>query len=80
MADDDNDDSYTEVESLELQEGDVSVVIRADGQVEFLMSYEDEESVEYATSLKLIHFLAFAMESEECRVLFEKSLDKLSLN
>jgi hypothetical protein len=74
------DDELPEVESLELQEGDVSVVIRADGEIEFLTAYDDENSAEHATALKIIHFLAFALESEECRALFEKSLDKLALN
>jgi len=62
--------------TLELEEGDVSVVIRSDGEVEFLMYAEDEESEEYAHSMRMIEYMKFVLLSRECLDIFEKSLQK----
>lgn len=70
------DDVGEEVGTLELQEGDVSVVIRADGEVEFLIFSEDESSEEYAHSMRLVEYLKFVLDSRECLDVFQKSLTK----
>lgn len=72
MADDD--EEPTDMGNLELYEGDVSMIIRADGEVEFLIAHEGDESDEYHIALKMVHFLKFALESDACRDLFERSL------
>lgn len=72
-------DAQDEVEvdgTLELGEGDVSVVIRSDGEVEFLMCADDEESEEYAHSMRMIEYMKFVLLSRECLDIFEKSLLK----
>lgn len=60
--------------NLELFEGDVSMVIRSDGEVEFLIASEEENSEDYLRSLHLVHYLKFVLEDEACKSLFEKSL------
>lgn len=72
----DGQDVGEESGTLLLEEGDVSVVIRADGEVEFLIFSEDEASEEYAHSMRLVEYLKFALDSRECLDLFEKSLQK----
>lgn len=70
----DDGESDDEVSNLEIEEGDLSMVIRSDGEVEFLMACEDEESDQYLALLRMIHYLRFVLESPECRELFDKSL------
>jgi hypothetical protein len=69
-------DEVEEAGSLELEEGDVSMVIRADGEVEFMIFTEDEASEEYAQSMRMIEYLKFVLDSRECLNVFEKSLQK----
>jgi len=69
-------DEVEEAGSLELEEGDVSVVIRSDGEVEFLIYAEDEASEEYAHSMRMVEYLRFVLDSRECLDVFEKSLQK----
>ena len=69
-----DDDEPVNMGNLELYEGDVSVVLRADGEVEFLVACDDEESEEYLVSIYKVRYLQFVLESEECRRLFERSL------
>lgn len=68
MSDDDRD------ENLELFEGDISMVVRSDGKVEFIIACDDESSEDYLRSLHLVHYLKFALEDERCKELFERSL------
>lgn len=58
--------------NLELYEGDLSVVIRSDGDVEFLIACEDEESDDYARCMNLVRFLKFALEDGRCREIFDR--------
>lgn len=69
-------DEVEEAGTLELGEGDVSVVIRADGDVEFLIFTEDEESDEYAHSMRMVEYLRFVLDNRECLDMFEKNLQK----
>lgn len=69
-------DEVEEAGTLELGEGDVSVVIRADGEVEFLIFTEDEESGEYAHSMRMVEYLRFVLDNRECLDMFEKNLQK----
>ena len=69
-----DDDEPVNMGNLELYEGDVSVVLRADGEVEFLVACDDEESEDYYISLRKVRFIQFVLESDECRRLFERSL------
>lgn len=69
-----DDDESAEEGNLDLYEGDVSVVFRADGDVEFLIAIDDENSEAYARSLNLVMFIKFALEDRSCKELFEKSL------
>lgn len=69
-------DEVEEAGTLELAEGDVSVVIRSDGEVEFLIFTEDEASEEYAHSMRMVEYLKFVLDSRECLDVFEKSLQK----
>lgn len=69
-------DEVEEAGTLELGEGDVSVVIRADGEVEFLIFTEDEESDEYAHSMRMVEYLRFVLDNRECLDMFEKNLQK----
>lgn len=69
-----DDEEPVDMGNLELYEGDVSVVLRADGEVEFLVACDDEESEEYLVSIYKVRYLQFVLESEECRRLFERSL------
>jgi hypothetical protein len=78
MSDDDRDDPV-DMGNLELFEGDVSMVVRADGEVEFLIASEEEDSEDYLRSLHLVHYLKFVLEDEGCKRLFEDSLSA-SLN
>lgn len=71
MADDDD---PVDMGNLELFEGDVSMVVRADGEVEFLIASEEEDSEDYIRSLHLVHYLKFVLNDERCRELFEQSL------
>jgi hypothetical protein len=71
MADDDD---PVDMGNLELFEGDVSMVVRADGEVEFLIASEEEDGEDYIRSLHLVHYLKFVLEDERCRELFEQSL------
>ena len=73
MADD---DKPVEMGNLDIYEGDVSMVLRANGEVEFLLACEDEESEEYLVSLDMVHYLQFVLESDGCRDLFEKFLQE----
>ena len=50
------------------------MVIRSDGEVEFLIASEEENSEDYLRSLHLVHYLKFVLEDEACKSLFEKSL------
>lgn len=72
----DDDDKPVEMGNLDIYEGDVSMVLRANGEVEFLLACEDEESEMYLVSLDMVHYLKFVLESGECRDLFEKSLQE----
>lgn len=69
-------DEGEEAGTLELEEGDVSVVIRSDGEVEFLIYTEDEASEEYVHSMRMVEYLKFVLDSRECLDVFEKSLQK----
>lgn len=69
-------DEVEEAGTLELEEGDVSVIIRSDGEVEFLIFTEDEASEEYAHSMRMVEYLKFVLDSRECLAVFEKSLHK----
>jgi hypothetical protein len=69
-------DEVEEAGTLELEEGDVSVVIRSDGEVEFMIFTEDEASEEYAHSMRMVEYLKFVLDSRECLDVFEKSLQK----
>jgi hypothetical protein len=69
-----DDDEPVNMGNLELYEGDVSVVLRADGEVEFLVACDDEESEEYVISIRKVRYLKFVLESDECQRLFERSL------
>lgn len=62
--------------TLELAEGDMSVIIRADGEVEFLIFTEDEASDEYAHSMRMVEYMKFVLDSRECLEMFEASLQK----
>lgn len=64
-----------EVGTLELEEGDVSVIIRAAGELEFLIYGEDETSDEYVHSMRMIEYLKFVLGNRECLDLFQKSLE-----
>lgn len=78
----DGENATTEVEdvdgddalgNLELAEGDVSMVVRTDGEVEFIVLCEDETSEDYVRALVLIQYLKFVMHDKRCKDLFEKS-------
>jgi hypothetical protein len=73
MSDDDQDDPV-DMGNLELFEGDVSMVVRSDGEVEFLIASDEEGSEDYLRSLHLVHYLKFVLEDGRCKDLFEKSL------
>ena len=65
MSDDDK-----EISDLELYDGDVSLVVRGTGELEFVLACGDETSEEYLRGLQIIDYLRFALESEQCRELF----------
>lgn len=69
-----DDEEPVDMGNLELYEGDVSVVLRADGEVEFLVACDDEESEEYVISIRKVRYLKFVLESAECQRLFERAL------
>lgn len=69
-----DDEDPVDMGNLELFEGDVSMVVRADGEVEFLIASDEEDSEDYVRSLRLVHYLKFVLEDERCRELFEQSL------
>lgn len=73
----DNEDDSVDVGNLDLYEGDVSVVFRADGDVEFLIAIDDETSEQYIRSINLVQYIKFALEDRSCKELFEKSLLKI---
>lgn len=66
-----------ESESLVMEEGDVSVVIRADGQVEFMIFSEDDTSDEYAHSMHMVEYLKFVLDNPACIEIFEKARVKI---
>lgn len=70
----DDDDDPVDMGNLELFEGDVSIVVRADGEVEFLIASDDEDSEDYIRSLHVVRYLKFVLNDERCRELFEQSL------
>lgn len=74
VLDEVNDEDPVDMGNLELFEGDVSMVVRSDGEVEFLIASEDQEGEEYLRGLYLVHYLKFVLENEKCKKLFEKSL------
>lgn len=76
MSDAQDETKVEEAGTLQLGEGDVSVVIRADGEVEFMIFTEDETSDEYAHSMRMIEYMQFVLDSRECLDIFEKSLQK----
>jgi hypothetical protein len=72
-------DTSSEVEEvgmLELEEGDVAMVIRGTGEVEFLLLNEDETSEDFHKSLRMIEYMKFALGSRDCLSLFEETLKK----
>lgn len=71
---DDDDEEPVDMGNLELYEGDVSIVVRADGDVEFLIACEEESGDDYLRCLKLVQFLEFALKDDRCREVFESSL------
>ncbi len=75
MSDDDQDDPV-DMGNLELFEGDVSMVVRSDGEVEFIIASEEEDSEDYLRSLHLVHYLKFVLEDVRCKEIFEKSLQR----
>lgn len=74
-----NNDNTTDLGNLDLYEGDVSMVVRSDGEVEFVIASGEEDGEGYLRSLYLVHYLKFVLEDERCKKLFEKSL-KTSFN
>jgi hypothetical protein len=66
----------TEDGNLELFEGDLSIVIRSDGGVEFLIAVEDETSEEYQRLFYLMRYLRFALGNEKCMEIFAKHISK----
>lgn len=71
-----DDEDPVDMGNLELYEGDVSMVVRADGDVEFLIASEEEGSEEYLRSLHLVRYLKFVLKDEGCKRLFEKYLSE----
>jgi hypothetical protein len=76
MSDAHDETVVEEAGTLELGEGDVSVIVRADGEVEFMIFTEDETSDEYAHSMRMVEYMKFVLDSRECLELFESSLQK----
>lgn len=72
----DSQEETVEAGTLELNEGDVSVVIRSDGEVDFLIFSDDEASEEYLHSMRMVEYLKFVLDSRECLEVFERSLQK----
>lgn len=72
----DNTDDAVDIGNLDLFEGDVSLIIRGDGQLEFLIACENEESEEYLSALNLVHYLKFVLETPACRELFDHHMKK----
>jgi hypothetical protein len=70
-----DDEPDDEVESLEIEEGDLSIVIRSGGEVEFIIACDDEDSDRYITSLRMVQYLRFVLESTECQELFNKFIE-----
>lgn len=66
-------DDSDESDSIDLHEGDVSMVIRANGNVDFIVAVEDESGEEYLRCISLVRYLKFALEDERCKKLFEMS-------
>jgi len=71
---DDGDDDSADGGNLELYEGDISMVLRSDGEMEFLIAIEDESSEEYVRALNLVRYIKFALKDGACKAIFEKSL------
>jgi hypothetical protein len=66
---------------IELFEGDVSMILRADGELEVVVAITDESSEEYSEALRVIELIRFALNSPECHDLFDKRvIPPLDLN
>ena len=66
-----DDEEMVDMGNLELYEGDLSLVIRSDGVLEFIIAIEDRESDRYVQVLRLVGYLKFVLESKKCVELFD---------
>ena len=69
-----SDTTETPSNYLELGVGDVSVVVRSDGEVEFLIA-ADENTEEFEESMWLVDYLKFVLGDQASMDRFEASLE-----
>lgn len=66
-----DEEEMVDMGNLELYEGDLSLVVRSDGELEFFIAIEDNGSDDYARVMRLVRYLMFVLENKKCVELFE---------